>query len=83
MAVTIQEAKRDELGNKISNKVIKCNCCDTPIEIVSSWANECPNPDCGVEYNSAGQQLRDRKFWGEETGEQGHFGGGPLEPDDY
>jgi len=39
--------------------------CGEEIEL-GQFTNTC---DCGLEYNSAGQQLADRRQWGEETGE--------------
>jgi len=41
-------------------------CCHTPF-VCDSFTNTCP--DCGTNYNSAGQQLAPSVFWGEETGE--------------
>lgn len=43
----------------------ECNYCGGHVTL-SGWANEC---DCGREYSCAGQELADRRFWGEETGE--------------
>lgn len=42
----------------------KCGC-GREVEL-ANFTNTC---DCGVDYNSAGQQLADRSQWGEETGE--------------
>ena len=41
--------------------------CGAHVTLHSSWANSCEG--CGREYNSFGQLLADRAFWGEETGE--------------
>jgi hypothetical protein len=43
----------------------KCEC-GCHVEL-SGFTNTCS--DCGRDYNSAGQLLRDRREWGEETGE--------------
>lgn len=40
-------------------------CCNSDIQCHGDVA--CPR--CGTEYNSAGQELADRRYWGEETGE--------------
>lgn len=48
-----------------SKKIIKCDC-GAELTLFNSWSNGC---DCGREYNSAGQELAPRRFWGEETGE--------------
>jgi hypothetical protein len=47
-------------------KVKKCSC-GGKVELISSWANECPK--CGTEYNGFGQQLAPRSEWGWETNE--------------
>ena len=44
----------------------KLKCCNTWFELYS-FTNTCEK--CGSDYNTAGQLLCDRKFWGEETGE--------------
>ena len=44
-------------------------CCDTWMEL-SRFTNTCSK--CGTDYNSSGQQLAARHFWGEETGEMWH-----------
>lgn len=44
----------------------KCSCGST-VEL-GRFTNTCDG--CGADYNSAGQRLADRRFWGEETGEQ-------------
>lgn len=41
-------------------------CCETEFEC-DRFTNTCP--DCGADYNSAGQLLAPREQWGEETGE--------------
>lgn len=41
-------------------------CCDTWMEL-DNFTNTCSK--CGTDYNSSGQQLAARHFWGEETGE--------------
>lgn len=41
-------------------------CCGFNIEL-SAFTNTCH--ECGAEYNSGGQLLASRDFWGEETGE--------------
>lgn len=41
--------------------------CGAHVTLHSAWANACDW--CGREYNSSGQLLADRAFWGEETGE--------------
>jgi|3_EtaG_2_1085321.scaffolds.fasta_scaffold07781_12 hypothetical protein len=42
--------------------------CDCGEEVsLGGFTNTCE--ECGLEYNSAGQQLADRSQWGEETGE--------------
>ena len=45
---------------------IRCDC-GSILELWDSWANGCNC--CHREYNSGGQQLASREFWGEETGE--------------
>lgn len=42
----------------------KCDCGRTVI--CRNFTNTC---ECGADYNSAGQRLAPRHFWGEETGE--------------
>ena len=41
-------------------------CCNTWLKL-SKFTNTCG--ECGTDYNSSGQQLAPRHFWGEETGE--------------
>lgn len=41
-------------------------CCRTAFAL-DGFTNTCP--DCGQDYNSAGQALTSRQTWGEETGE--------------
>jgi hypothetical protein len=55
--------------NKMSREIrtINCKACNNPVELLSSWANQCDN--CGAEYNGSGQRLAPREQWGEETGE--------------
>ena len=68
MAEVISEAVRDEeTFQLIQAKVIRCHC-GFPVELWSTWANECPR--CRTEYNGSGQRLAPRSLWGEETGEQ-------------
>ena len=42
-----------------------CNHCEQEV-LLSGFTNTC---DCGVDYNSAGQELAPREQWGSETGE--------------
>jgi hypothetical protein len=42
-----------------------CNHCNREV-VLSGFTNTC---ECGLDYNSAGQQLAPRCQWGEETGE--------------
>ena len=56
-----------QTGERIAPLTIECRC-GQPLELWSSWANECPT--CHVEYNGSGQELAPRELWGEETGEQ-------------
>ena len=44
-------------------------CCGTWLEL-GKFTNTCSK--CGTDYNSSGQQLAARHFWGEETGEMWH-----------
>jgi hypothetical protein len=42
--------------------------CDCGCKVdLPSFTNTCQQ--CGTDYNSSGQQLAPRRFWGEETGE--------------
>lgn len=43
----------------------ECNHCGAEV-VLGGFTNTC---DCGVDYNSAGQELASREQWGEETGE--------------
>lgn len=42
-----------------------CNSCRKEV-VLEGFTNTC---ECGLDYNSAGQQLAPRSQWGEETGE--------------
>jgi len=42
-----------------------CNGCGEEV-VLYGFTNTC---ECGLDYNSSGQQLAPRHFWGEETGE--------------
>lgn len=42
-----------------------CDCCGGEV-LLEGFTNTC---SCGADYNSSGQILADRSFWGEETGE--------------
>lgn len=64
----LKEPEYDDVtGRKSAPGVIACNRCQTPVELDSGWANECPK--CHTEYNGSGQELAHRSQWGEETGE--------------
>jgi hypothetical protein len=43
----------------------ECNSCGREV-VLFGFTNTC---ECGIDYNSFGQQLADRSQWGEETGE--------------
>lgn len=47
-------------------KTKKCGCGRTIELYVTAYTIEC---DCGREFNTFGQELADRRYWGEETGE--------------
>lgn len=56
--------KRNDSGRP---QEMRCDCGAT-LEFGSPGSDiECQK--CGTEYNSAGQKLAPREFWGEETGE--------------
>ena len=42
-----------------------CTYCQREVYL-DGFTNTC---ECGIDYNSAGQELAPREFWGEETGE--------------
>ena len=71
--ITTDEEERrlenSDLFTKFSNwktiRTRKCSTCNRLIEC-TDFTNTCT---CGSEYNSSGQKLADREFWGEETGE--------------
>lgn len=53
--------------NKFFNRVpARIKCCDQWLSL-GSFTNTCEH--CNADYNSGGQLLADRRFWGEETGE--------------
>lgn len=58
----------EDLGDGLLRRtpIVRCGC-GSSVECWDSWANQCDS--CGTEYNGSGQQLADRYFWGEETGE--------------
>ncbi len=58
--------------------VIRCDCGREIFCI--EFTNTCEN--CGSDYNSSGQLLSPREFWGEETGEHPADCIGPFGPDD-
>ena len=45
----------------------ECDRCKTEVVLSMSLCNTCDK--CGDEYNSSGQLLAAREFWGEDTGE--------------
>lgn len=47
--------------------IIKCKRCDEGEICLANFTNTCY--ECGADYNTAGSLLRDRRCWGEETGE--------------
>lgn len=53
-------------GASYKRRVLTATCCRTSFEL-RNFTNTCP--ECGADYNSAGQLLGPREFWGEETGE--------------
>jgi hypothetical protein len=53
--------------NTFFNRVpARIKCCDQWLSL-GSFTNTCEH--CNADYNSGGQLLADRRFWGEETGE--------------
>ena len=53
-------------GATYKRRVLIGTCCRTSFEL-RNFTNTCP--DCGTDFNSAGQRLAPRAQWGEETGE--------------
>ena len=60
----IQRSYRDETGYRHAS-IGRCDCGDEVY--LGGFTNTCDR--CGADYNSAGQLLAPRCFWGEETGE--------------
>ncbi len=69
--------RREPYGNG-TRPVVKCTC-DAEVLCVE-FTNTCDK--CGTEFNSSGQTLGPRAFWGEETGEQPSDCVGPFYADD-
>jgi len=61
----IKHARIDKNGRRISPAIGVCNRCSAEV-VLGGFTNTC---ECGADYNSAGQELAPRCFWGEETGE--------------
>lgn len=61
----IDEGVKSFTNRYTTDPVGLCDVCNKRV-VLSCFANTC---DCGAEYNTAGQRLSDRSFWGEETGE--------------
>lgn len=49
----------------VEHAVGRCESCGREVEL-AHFTNTC---ECGADYNSCGQRLGPREFWGEETGE--------------
>lgn len=55
--------------------------CDCGEEVdLANFTNSCDK--CGTDYNSSGQRLAAREFWGEETGEHPADCVGPFTAED-
>jgi hypothetical protein len=58
----------EKLGyeNWVHHRVLKIRCTCGEILYCAHFTNTC---DCGIDYDSSGQELAPRSQWGEETGE--------------
>jgi hypothetical protein len=46
---------------------VEVNCCGEWLRVSGRFTTTCDH--CYTDYNSSGQQLAPREYWGEETGE--------------
>lgn len=61
----IDRGVHEYTSRRIEPAVGLCNDCGHEV-VLAHFTNTC---ECGSDFNSSGQQLAPREFWGEETGE--------------
>lgn len=63
--IILRTEKMSRGFREVNVKIGQCNSCEREVELID-FTNTC---ECGIDYNSSGQQLAHRSQWGEETGE--------------
>lgn len=62
-------AEEIRISEETVREPAECRCaCGATVVLWDTWATDCQR--CGREYNGSGQELADRRFWGDETGER-------------